>query len=170
MRLERGLLLIAALGAIAVTVWTIQAANTASTGVVINGTAAPPVPTLAATAVEQGATLYAAYCAACHGANLEGQPNWKQRNAEGAFPAPPHDSSGHTWHHSDEVLLYVTANGSTAFDPTSKMPAFKETLTEAEQRAVFDFIKSRWGRTEREHQWWVTATQNDVGVIPNGGK
>jgi mono/diheme cytochrome c family protein len=142
----------------------------ASGEVVINGTAVPPVPTLEAAMVEQGANLYAAHCAACHGANLEGQPNWKQRNADGIFPAPPHDGSGHTWHHSDDVLLYVTANGSTAFDPTSKMPAFKETLTEAEMRAILAFIKNRWGQTEREHQWWVTATQNDLGVIPKDGK
>jgi mono/diheme cytochrome c family protein len=142
------------------------AACMSTSEVVINGTAVPPVPTLEAAMVEQGASLYAAHCAACHGAKLEGQPDWKQRDAEGVFPAPPHDGSGHTWHHSDEVLLYVTANGSTAFDPTSKMPAFKEALAEAEMRAILAFIKSRWGQREREHQWWVTATKNDARVIP----
>ncbi|MGQ0601872.1 MAG: c-type cytochrome [Anaerolineales bacterium] len=170
MRLERGLLLIAALAAVAVTVWMMMTATYDSSLIIINNTAVPPVPTLGEAAAEQGEALYAAHCAACHGANLEGQPNWKQRNADGVFPAPPHDNSGHTWHHSDEVLLYITANGSTAFDPTSKMPAFQGKLTEAEMRAVLTFIKSHWGRTEREHQWWVTATRNDAGVSPNSGK
>lgn len=149
---------------------TFYLAACASSEVVINGTAVPPVPTLEAARVEQGATLYATHCAACHGAALEGQPNWKRRNADGSLPAPPHDSTGHTWHHSDEVLLYVTANGGAAFDPNSKMPAFGDTLTEAEQRAVLAFIKSHWGQTERQHQWWVTATHNDAGVIPTDGK
>jgi mono/diheme cytochrome c family protein len=139
----------------------------ASGEVVVNGTAVPPVPALETASVERGAALYAQHCAACHGASLEGQPNWKQRLPDGSLPAPPHDSTGHTWHHSDAVLLYVIASGSTAFDPAAKMPAFAGTLTEAEQRAVLDFIKSRWGQREREHQWWVTATQNDVSVIPS---
>ena len=35
-------------------------------------------------------------CASCHGDNLQGQPNWQQANADGSYPAPPHDASGHT--------------------------------------------------------------------------
>lgn len=142
----------------------------ASREIIINGTAVPPVPTLDGANVELGAKVYFTHCAACHGGALEGQPNWKVRNAAGALPAPPHDSSGHTWHHPDEVLVYVIGNGGKAFDPNATMPAFGETLTEAEQQAVLDFIKSHWGRAEREHQWWVTATQNDAGVIPTDGK
>ena len=42
-----------------------------------------------ATVVAQGQKIYAAECAACHGANLEGQPNWQQRLANGRLPAPP---------------------------------------------------------------------------------
>lgn len=55
--------------------------------------------------VADGRKLYDQACASCHGAMLEGQPNWRQRKADGRLPAPPHDPSGHTWHHPDAVLL-----------------------------------------------------------------
>src|SRR5690606_30865838 len=55
-----------------------------------------------------GQKVYAAQCAACHGARLEGQPNWRVRGPDGRLPAPPHDASGHTWHHPDELLFRIT--------------------------------------------------------------
>ena len=51
----------------------------------------------------QGTTVYADQGGACHGANLEGQPNWRQRRADGLLPAPPHDETGHTWHHLTRI-------------------------------------------------------------------
>ena len=126
--------------------------------VIINGTAVPPVPTLAPETVRLGETIYTAHCAECHGATLEGASNWKQTDADGALPPPPHDSSGHTWHHADSLLLDIITNGG---DPAynSKMPAFKAKLAEDEMIAVLDFIKSKWGQDEREFQWWLTYTR-----------
>lgn len=62
-----------------------------------------------------GSTVYVQQCAACHGANLEGQPNWRKRKPDGRLPAPPHDATGHTWEHSDEVLFRVTKEGFQTF-------------------------------------------------------
>lgn len=145
-----------------------QPASTSAEPVVINGTVVPPVPTLDAEQVSRGASLYAENCASCHGANLQGAPNWKQSRADGSFPPPPHDSSGHTWHHSDALLLSITANGG---DPAnnSKMPAFGDKLAEEELIAILEFIKSKWGKDEREFQWWTTATGNDVAILNEGG-
>ena len=56
----------------------------------------------------EGAQLYAQHCASCHGSQLEGQPNWRERLPNGRLPAPPHDDSGHTWHHPDHVLFAIT--------------------------------------------------------------
>ena len=135
--------------------------RTASTGkpVVINGTAAPPVPALDPDRVAHGESLYTHYCAACHGANLEGAADWKRRLPDGSLPPPPHDSSGHTWHHPDSLLLSIIANGG---DPASnsKMPAFKEKLHDDQIMAILAFLKSKWGNREREFQWWMTATQD----------
>ena len=46
--------------------------------------------------LSQGATLYAENCAACHGAELEGQPDWRSPGPDGILPALPHDNTGHT--------------------------------------------------------------------------
>ena len=96
----------------------------------------------------RGQAIYAQHCAACHGVNLEGQPDWRQRLPNGRLPAPPHDDSGHTWHHPREVLVGITQNGLVPpYAPPgyqSDMPAFKDKLTDEEIRAVLDFIESRW--------------------------
>ncbi|MBZ0126585.1 MAG: c-type cytochrome, partial [Rhodocyclaceae bacterium] len=61
--------------------------------------------------VARGQAVYAASCAACHGTRLEGQPDWRSRKPDGRMPAPPHDDSGHTWHHPDEILFGITKEG-----------------------------------------------------------
>ena len=127
--------------------------------VVINQTAVPPLPTLNPERVAQGEALYATYCAQCHGADLNGSPTWKEPLSDGSLPPPPHDSSGHTWHHSDEQLISIIANGGDlAYN--SKMPGFKDKLTEAEMIAILEFFKSNWKREEREFQWWITVRPN----------
>ena len=98
--------------------------------------------------VALGSKVYTQHCAACHGAKLEGQPNWKQRLPNGRLPAPPHDDSGHTWHHTDEVLFAITRNGAVPpYAPPgyeSDMPAFKGKLSDDEIWAVLAYIKSHW--------------------------
>ena len=98
--------------------------------------------------VAMGKTLYAKHCAACHGKNLEGQtPNWRQPMPDGTFPAPPHDASGHTWHHPDAMLFKVikysrTQSSDKSFKST--MPAFKKILSDEEIWSVLSYIKSTW--------------------------
>ena len=100
-----------------------------------------------AATVAQGAAIYAKHCAACHGAALEGQPDWRVSGPDGLRPAPPHDASGHTWHHDDATLFALTKHGLAglmADAPPSAMPAFDGILTDAEILAVLSFIKSTW--------------------------
>jgi mono/diheme cytochrome c family protein len=95
-----------------------------------------------------GERLYAQHCAACHGAKLEGQANWRQRMSNGRMPAPPHDESGHTWHHPDSVLFGITKHGLVPpYAPSryeSDMPAFAGKLSDDEIRAVLAYIASHW--------------------------
>jgi mono/diheme cytochrome c family protein len=95
-----------------------------------------------------GERIYRARCAACHGANLEGQANWRERGADGLLPAPPHDESGHTWHHPDEQLFRLTKFGVARVanmpDYESAMPAFEGTLSDEDIVAVLSWIKSKW--------------------------
>lgn len=110
-----------------------------------------------------GRQLYAENCSSCHGANLEGQPDWRRRLEDGRMPAPPHDETGHTWHHSDQDLFTITKSGVEAVVPgyESDMPAFEGVLSDAEIRAVLAYIKSTWPERQREFQAQVTA--NDEG-------
>jgi S-disulfanyl-L-cysteine oxidoreductase SoxD len=96
----------------------------------------------------RGASIYAAQCASCHGANLQGQPNWRERGPDGLLPAPPHDASGHTWHHHDAVLIRITRDGvaAVAGDPNYRtaMPVYRDQLSDEDIVAVLSWIKSRW--------------------------
>lgn len=98
--------------------------------------------------VALGSTIYTANCASCHGANLEGQPDWRRRLPSGRLPAPPHDATGHTWHHPNADLLALIRDGMVPpLAPAgyeSDMPAFAGTLSEDEMRAVLAYIQSTW--------------------------
>ena len=111
--------------------------------------------------VARGKPIYVQHCAACHGASMEGQPNWRERRPDGRLPAPPHDASGHTWHHPDAVLVDIVRHGlvpgKTAPDGyQSDMPAYDQVLPDADVRAVLAYIKSGWPAQEREAQREVT--------------
>ncbi len=97
--------------------------------------------------VARGEMLYAEHCASCHGTDLEGQANWRTRRADGRLPAPPHDPSGHTWHHPDEQLFAMTKYGVAALAGPgyeSDMPAYEDILSDREIAAVLAYIKSTW--------------------------
>jgi mono/diheme cytochrome c family protein len=128
------------------------------------GTPAPeaqPLPTLDATEIAQGQQLYALHCASCHGSELEGEADWQVQNEDGSFRAPPHDASGHTWHHSDALLLEsIRLGGARLPDDiggTSKMPVFEGILTERQMVAILTYIKSTWPGDIRLIQWEQTT-------------
>lgn len=106
--------------------------------------------------VASGKAIYDRNCAACHGGNLEGQPEWRSRLPSGRLPAPPHDDTGHTWHHPDDILFGITKFGvMPPYGPPgyqSDMPAFGSTLTDQQIWDALTYIKSRWSPRSREAQ------------------
>jgi mono/diheme cytochrome c family protein len=111
-----------------------------------------------------GRNVYDARCASCHGAQLEGEPSWRERKPSGRMPAPPHDDSGHTWHHPDAALFGITKDGLVPgkYAPPgyqSDMPGFGSTLSDDEIWAVLAYISSRWSPRARAHQAQVTREQ-----------
>ena len=105
--------------------------------------------------VKRGRLIYADYCSACHGRNLEGQANWRQRKDDGTLPAPPHDATGHTWHHPDQLLFDYTKKGGQALAPEgfkSGMPAFGAELKDGDIWAVLAYIKSTWPENVQTRQ------------------
>jgi len=109
--------------------------------------------------VARGKVAYDQHCASCHGAKLEGQPNWQKRLPNGRMPAPPHGPTGHAWHHSDKQLFDVTKIGPAGLIPgyRSDMPGFKEILSDAEIWAVLSYIESTWPPEIRERQRRMNA-------------
>lgn len=98
-----------------------------------------------------GRALYADHCAACHGDNLEGQPNWQTPDENGVLPAPPHDQSGHTWHHDNRLLFdYTWLGGTEALAArgvtgiASGMPGFSDQLTKDQIWDILAYIRSTW--------------------------
>ena len=102
-----------------------------------------------------GKTVYMENCASCHGAVLEGQENWQQRDSDGYMPAPPHDVSGHTWHHPSSYLFLMTKYGIEKMigeKYPNNMPAYENELTDNEIIAVLSYIKSTWPKPiQRQH-------------------
>jgi len=125
-----------------------------------HGSAVPRIDPDDKAQVAQGHGFYTAQCARCHGANLEGQPNWRERQANGRLPAPPHDASGHTWHHPDSALFGITKHGLAPYAPAgyqSDMPAFDGKLSDDQIAAVLAYIKSTWPPDIRERQARINA-------------
>jgi mono/diheme cytochrome c family protein len=105
--------------------------------------------------INMGAKVYQQYCAACHGAKGEGQPDWERRNALGELPAPPHDPEGHTWKHADGMLYRIIRDGwRDPFNKTQRvtMPGFKDILSPQEIRAVTNYLKTMWTPEQRKIQ------------------
>ena len=114
--------------------------------------------------VARGRQVYSAQCAQCHGANLEGQPNWKEPRPDGSRPAPPHDATGHTWHHPDTLLFDIVKYGGKRYalpNEVNNMPAFGDVLNNEEIAAVIASIKSTWPSDIQRLQEEVNQQRQD---------
>ncbi len=128
---------------------------------------AAPYSTLDAALVARGREIYQQSCTTCHGAEAEGSANWATPGPDGLYPAPPHDDSGHTWHHSDRVLyeaIYAGMGDPLRLGSPLRMPAWGGRLNDAEIRAVIEYFKSLWSEEHRRWQWEQTV--NDFAPTP----
>ncbi len=105
--------------------------------------------------VEAGEAVYKERCAGCHGADLEGQPNWQTPDAYGTVPAPPLNDEGTVWQRSDDLLFRSIKLGGKAIVPSgfhSDMPGFAQKLTDEQIWQLLSYIKSRWSPMIRARQ------------------
>ncbi len=112
--------------------------------------------------VALGRTVYARECAVCHGAERQGQPEWRRRGPDGLLPAPPLDGSAHDWHHSDDLLFLMVRDGPAAYGPPgyrSAMPAFGDRLEDREIAAVLSYVRSLWPARARAIQEEITRRE-----------
>ncbi len=109
--------------------------------------------------LNNGKTLYIEHCGSCHGNNLEGQPNWQVMGDDGILPAPPHDETGHTWHHDNRLLFnYTKYGGLVTFeamgvtDIKSGMPGFSQELSDGDIWDILAYIRSTWPKQVQKIQ------------------
>ncbi len=134
------------------------------------GTAVPPLPTLDSSAVARGKQIYQLHCAVCHGGKAEGAVNWKVPDENLNYPPPPHDDTGHTWHHSDRVIYEAIHDG--ILDPSRpnqpmRMRGFGDELSDVEIDSVIVYFKSLWSREHREFQYLRTTEDEIENPTPN---
>ena len=116
--------------------------------------------------IEEGQSLYIQHCATCHGASLEGQPDWRRVGTDGVLPAPPHDAAGHTWHHETDLLMeYTKLGGAAALAARgvegfkSGMPAFEGVISDGQILDVIAYIRSTWPEHAQQVQAQRTHSQ-----------
>lgn len=113
----------------------------------------------------QGQAIYTQICAACHG--IDGQGQFPEAPLEpditGRIGAPPHNDTGHSWHHSDVSLIrYVTEGGFS--DPTRfyTMPPFGEVLSDEQIQMALAYIKTMWTDEQRAMQRQLTEEEQSM--------
>jgi mono/diheme cytochrome c family protein len=111
-------------------------------------TRAPDIPP------EQGAAVYAGFCAQCHCDDGKGAPN--------AFPGLAGNPSVISEDTTSLVRLLVEGGNSPATihgPPRQPMPAFAGRLTDAQIAQVLTFVRGSWGNDGRP------VTTNDVASL-----
>ena len=153
--MNKSLVTITGLGAIIALGWTVFSAS--------------PQTATAQTRTDDavaGQVLYQENCASCHGVNLEGEPDWRSTKADGLLPAPPHDETGHTWHHGEGLLFnYTKFGGQEALaqqgvDFNSGMPGFAEQLSDQQIWDILTYIKSTW--PDRQQDLQAARTEAEI--------
>ena len=121
-----------------------------------------PIQPATGNTLTEGKVLYDRFCAACHGIDGEGeQPDPYEPGA-----APPHDNTGHTWHHADQQNFGTVWNG-LSFNGT--MPGYHDRMTPDEIIAVLAYIKTWWTEDQLATQLDLSQRMGD-GVSGTNGE
>jgi mono/diheme cytochrome c family protein len=101
--------------------------------------------------LRRGEQIFRKDCAECHGGLAQGAFNWRQRGADGKFPPPPLNGTGHAWHHPKAALIRVIRNGSPGGQ--GNMPPWKDKLSEQDIEDVIAWFQSLW--PDEVHAVWA---------------
>lgn len=114
--------------------------------------------------LQTGEQTYLRYCAHCHGYGGEGQPPASAQNTInlGMNTVPPHNATGHTWQHPNQLLIEVIQTGIQNPLDHFPMPAFEGRLSDEEIAAVIEYIKLWWTDEQRQHQRAVTERRAEI--------
>lgn len=92
--------------------------------------------------IQHGHQLFLQNCAICHGANAEGAPDWSRPDANGKYPPPPLNGSGHAWHHPQRALVATIKFGTVRIG--GSMPAWQGKLSDQDIDDIIVWFQSLW--------------------------
>jgi mono/diheme cytochrome c family protein len=101
--------------------------------------------------VAHGGRLFHEHCAACHGANAQGAANWRQKGADGKYPPPPLDGTGHAWHHPKNILVMTIREGTGKLG--GSMPAWGNKLSTQDMDDIIAWFQAKW--SDEIYTEWV---------------
>jgi mono/diheme cytochrome c family protein len=104
-------------------------------------------------AVQRGAMLYKENCASCHGDKGQGAVDWRKQGADGVFPAPPLNGTGHAWHHPLKALGSQIKFGAPG--GRGNMPGFSKTLSDEQILEVIAWFQNQW--SDENYVAWSTT-------------
>ena len=105
--------------------------------------------------VSRGADVFAQQCAACHGKLGQGNFTWRQRGADGKFPPPPVNGTGHAWHHPFRALGSQIKFGAPG--GSGSMPGFAQTLSDQDVTDVIGWFQDKW--SDEIYTAWLARDQ-----------
>ena len=118
------------------------------------------VPTVdpANVSLAEGQRQYNIYCAHCHGYLGEGQnPSSRiQTEALGYQTVPPHDETGSTWRHPDQLLHDAIKYGIESPLNLYPMSEYGSRLSDDQIQWVIDYMKGWWTDEQRANQARLT--------------
>ena len=92
--------------------------------------------------VSQGGKVFRQNCARCHGQNAEATLDWKKTDANGNYPPPPLNGTGHAWHHDLDLLRRTVREGGAKLG--GQMPPFEGALSAEEIDSAIAYFQSKW--------------------------
>lgn len=115
-------------------------------------------------ALQAGQEQYNLRCGHCHGFDGEGELAAAAVDtlALGMKIVPPHNSTGHTWMHPEQLLSAIIQQGSPNPLFRFPMPAYGEVMTADEIEQVLAYIQLWWTDAQREHHVALTASRAEV--------
>jgi mono/diheme cytochrome c family protein len=102
--------------------------------------------------VTRGDPIFVQYCASCHGKGGQGSFTWRQPQADGSYPPPPLNGTGHAWHHPISALGSQIKFGAPGGG--GKMPAFSQTLSDQDVIDVIAWFQDKW--SDEIYSAWLT--------------